>query len=151
MRYILTIIITLSLISNNICHASSFLAPPGVSLRDKLPKLNNIQVDWQTPEKPEWGSALRCCNVNNLEINGFTGRQSNNSDKPAIWLKDVKGAYIHNCHSPSGTGTFIKLDAGTADVSLIGNDLSYSKKMCSIEPGVKKKSVFISGNRKPGR
>jgi hypothetical protein len=63
----------------------------------------------------------------------------------------VKGAYIHNCHSPSGTGTFIKLDSGTTDVSLIGNDLSYSKKMYSIEPGVKKKSVFISGNRKPGR
>ena len=114
-------------------------------------KLRDIQIEWQSPEKSEWGSALRCWNVNDLEIEGFTGRQSNGSDKPAIWLKDVKGAYIHNCRPPKGTGTFVKLDSGTADVSLMGNDLSQSEKMYSIYPGIKKKSIFVSHNRKPGR
>ena len=114
-------------------------------------KLRDIQVEWQLPEKSGWGSALRCWNVNNLEIEGFTGRQSKGSDKPAILLKDVKGAFIHGCHPPKGTGTFIKLDSGTDDVYLTGNDLSLSEKMYSIDPGVKKKSVFISGNRKSGR
>jgi len=112
-------------------------------------KLRNIQVTWNTPEKPEWGSALRCWNVNNLEIDGFIGRQSITSNEPAIWLKNVKGAFIHNCCAPKGTGTFLKLDVGTEDVTLMCNNLSRAKKMYSIEPGVDKKPVFESFNRKP--
>jgi len=32
-----------------------------------LPKMRNIEVIWNQPEKPDWGSALRCWKVNNLE------------------------------------------------------------------------------------
>ena len=114
-------------------------------------KLRNIQVTWNTPEKPDWGSALRCWKVNNLEIDGFMGRQSIPSNESAIWLKHVNGAYIYNCRAPKGTGTFVKLDTGTEDVTLMYNDLSRAKKIYSIEPGVDKKSVFESFNRKPGK
>jgi len=75
---------------------------------------------WNDPEKPEWGSAVRCWKVNHLEIDGFVGRQSNGSSKPAIWLKDVKGgAFIHHCRAPEGTGTFLKIDEGTQDVTIM--------------------------------
>lgn len=114
-------------------------------------KLNNIQVDWNKPEKPEWGSALRCWSVNNLEIDGFKGRQSLNSNNPSIWLKNVKGAYLHNCFAPEGTGIFLKIDSGTADVTIMNNELSHAKKMYTVDSDLNKKSIFVSFNHKPIR
>ncbi len=112
-------------------------------------KLNNIQVEWNTPEKSEWGSALRCWSVNNLEIDGFKGRQSLNSDHPAIELENVSGAYLHNCFAPDGTGVFLKIGSGTENVSLMNNELSHSKMMYSVDPSVDVKSIFEAFNHKP--
>ena len=110
--------------------------------------LRDIRLNWNTPEKPEWGSALRCWKVNNLEIDGFTGRQSMNSNAPAIALKDVKEAFIHNCRAPQGTGTFLKLGEGTKEVTITGNDLHHAKEAYSIAPGINIR-VFEKYNRLP--
>ncbi len=85
--------------------------------------LRDIRVDWNQPEQSQWGSALRCWNVNNLEIEGFVGRQSAGSIEPAIGLKDVDGAFIRHCRAPAGTGTFVELTGSTQGVSIVGNDL----------------------------
>ena len=53
-------------------------------------KLRNVQLTWESPEKPEWGSAIRCRNLRDVEIDGFVGRQALGSDAPAIWLRDTK-------------------------------------------------------------
>ena len=105
-------------------------------------KLRNVQVTWNSPEKAEWGSAIRCLHVNNLEIDGFVGRQSLTSDRPAIWLKNAKGVFIHNCRAPEDTGTFLGIDEGTKHVSLIGNDLGYAKNAFSLDSSVSPKDVF---------
>jgi hypothetical protein len=113
-------------------------------------KLVNVRLEWNTPEKPEWGSALRCWKVNNLEINGFVGRQSLRSVKPAIGLQEVQGAHINNCIAPEGTGTFIEMDEQTSGVTLMGNDLSRCKEIYPGRPGMQKSTMFESCNRLPG-
>ncbi len=113
-------------------------------------ELRNIKVTWNKPEKPDWGSALRCWKVNNLEIDGFHGRQSIGSIEPAIQLKEVKGSvFIHNCNAPEGTDTFLRLENGTEDVTLIGNDLSKARKVFSKAPGMDHIHLFETGNRLP--
>jgi len=110
-------------------------------------KLRNVQVTWNTPEKPEWGSAIRCWHVNDLEIDGFVGRQALSSGQPAIQLMDANGVFVHNCRAPEGTGAFIEVGEGTEHVTLMGNDLSRAEKAFSLEKGVESKEVFQSGNR----
>ena len=112
-------------------------------------KIRNVQITWNTPEESIWGSAIRCWHIKDLEIDGFVGRQSITSEAPAIWFKDVKGAFIHNCRVPEGTGTFLKVDEGTGHITLMGNDFSQAKKIFTVEPGIDLKEVFEMCNRKP--
>jgi len=112
-------------------------------------KLRNVQVTWNTPEKAEWGSAIRCWHVRDLEIDGFVGRQALSSDQPTIQLKDAKGVFIHNCRASEGTDTFLEVGEDTEHVTMIGNDLSYAKRAFSLESGVKSREVFQSNNRLP--
>lgn len=113
-------------------------------------KIRNVQIIWNSAEKKEWGSAIRCFHVNELEIDGFIGRQSLNSDAPTIWLKNVKGAFIRNCRALKGTNNFLKIDEGTEHVTLIGNDFGKAKRVFSVERGVNLKDVFETSNRMPG-
>jgi hypothetical protein len=112
--------------------------------------LRNIQLTWNTPEKPEWGSALRCWKVNTVDIDGFVGRQSLGSKKPAIELKDVKQAFVRNCRAPSGTRTFLGLGENTQDVTIMGNDLHLAKEAYSLAPGASPE-VFEQSNRLPSQ
>ncbi|MGP8271719.1 MAG: glycoside hydrolase family 28 protein [Terracidiphilus sp.] len=112
-------------------------------------KLRNVQLTWESPEKPEWSSAIRCRNLRDVEIDGFVGRQALGSDAPAIWLRDTRNAFIHNCRAEQGTGDFLKLDQGSEHVTLLGNELSEARKTAVFEPGVSPDELFESGNRLP--
>ncbi len=88
--------------------------------------LRNVRVRWQEPERADWGSALRCWNVNHLELAGFFGRHAAESTQPTVSLQGVSGALIRDCRAANGTGTFLELLGGTKSVSLIGNELFQS-------------------------
>jgi len=111
--------------------------------------LRNVQLTWEPPEKPEWGSAIRCRNVEDLEIDGFVGRQALGSEAPAVWLREAKGAFIRNCRAPEGTGDFLRLDPGCQHVTLMGNELSAARKTAVLAPGVGPGELFESANRPP--
>ncbi|MBM4013641.1 MAG: hypothetical protein FJ293_01585 [Planctomycetes bacterium] len=111
-------------------------------------ELRNVKFEWNEPENAKWGSALRCFSVDELEIDGFDGRQSLGSEAPAIWLKDVERAFVHGCRAPTGTGTFLHLDRGTRDVTLIDNDLSRARAAWSAAQDATPQ-VFETGNRPP--
>jgi len=113
-------------------------------------KLRNIAITWDEPEKPEWGSAMRCVNVGRLEVAGFTGRQAQGSQAPAILLHDTRSAYIHDCWPPVGTGVFLGLEGGTRDVTLMNNNLNSVRKVASLAAGVDGTELTESGNRMPG-
>ena len=112
-------------------------------------KLRDVRITWETPEKPDWGSAVRCVNVGNLEIAGFAGRQARGSPAPAIPLRDTRHAYIDDCWAPEETGAFLGLEAGTRDVALMNNDLSRAGQAVSFASGTDSKELFQSGNRPP--
>jgi polygalacturonase len=112
-------------------------------------KLRNIQIIWPESEDAKLGSAIRCWTVKDLELAGFAGRQSLKSKAPAIWLKDVNGAFIHGCRAPEGTGTLLQLDEGTKKVSIIGNEFSQAKVFYSSGSGVDAKEIFETANHLP--
>ncbi len=126
-----------------------FTAPYDIFCRyiDNL-KLQNIQISWPASEGERFGSALRCWSVNNLEIDGFKGRQSLNSNAPAIAFKNVKNAFVHNCIMPNGTGTVFDIDHNSQQVAIVGNEFGRAKKM--YEKSVRNANeVFESSNRLP--
>lgn len=111
--------------------------------------LRNIKVTWSRPEKPLWGSAVRCHDVSDLEIAGLDARQSEGSGKPAVWLKDVDGAFLHSCRAPQGTGTFLELAGKCTGVTLTGNDLRRAKAVLAKGAATEPAEVFQDGNRPP--
>ena len=111
--------------------------------------MRDVTFRWNTPEEAKWGSAARFWSVDNLELSGFRGRQSEGSGLPAVWLRDVERAFVKGCWAPEGTGTFMHLGDGVEDVTLLGNDLSQAAAAVSIE-STPAPRVFESGNRPPG-
>lgn len=110
-------------------------------------KLRKIRITWGTPEKPEWGSAIRCRDVSNLEIDGFNGRQALGSDAPVISLAGAKHVYIHDCWAADGAGDFVRLGPGTSDVALMNNNLNRAGNPAIFDPSVGRGELFESGNR----
>jgi hypothetical protein len=108
--------------------------------------LRNIKFSWNTPERADWGSALRCVCVEDLEIDGFSGRQAKSSEAPAIRLKHVRSAFIRGCRAPADTGTFLDIGEGAEDVSLMGNDLSRARQAYVVAEGTTPR-IFEAGNR----
>ena len=92
--------------------------------------------------------ALRIQHVEDFLLEGFEGRQSLGSDRPAVWLRDVKQAFVRGCRAPSETGTFLFLDEGTRDVTLIGNDLERADRAVDVAAG-STPEVFEAANRLP--
>ncbi len=82
-------------------------------------KLRNVQVQCETTdERP----ALICEDVENLQLDGFDA-QSVAGEGPMIRLNQVRGAFIHSCRVPSGTGTFLWLEGNTTEkIKLINDD-----------------------------
>jgi len=111
-------------------------------------KLRNLRFTWNAPEQAAWGSALRCVDIGDLEIAGFEGRQALPSDEPAIRLVGVGRAYLHGCRAPQQTGTFLSLEDGTGDLTLIGNELSRARRAYAI-PENSSPTIFEAANRSP--
>ncbi|MCH2183476.1 MAG: glycosyl hydrolase family 28 protein [Mariniblastus sp.] len=108
--------------------------------------LRQVRVQWNEPERAEWGSALRCWQVNDLEITGFFGRHAAGSQQPTVSLKQVDRASIRDCRAEQGTGTFLELREGTRNVSLWGNDLSAAERPMDNQTEA---AVFSDQNRLP--
>ena len=112
-------------------------------------QLRNIQLTWTSPEKTEWGSAIRCWHVRNLEIAGFVGRQALLSPSPVYWLKDVKDAFIYNCRATAGAGTIFKIEDGAERLTVINNEFSHGKLLFDLGAGIEPKEIFESSNHLP--
>ncbi len=125
-----------------------FVAPYDIFCRyvDNL-KLQNIQISWPVSEDQRFGSALRCWSAKNVDVDGFKGRQSLNSNAPAISFKNVDGGFIHNCVAPEGTGTVLEVE-NSESVSVIGNEFSRARELYKAGR-TENSSFFETGNRLP--
>jgi hypothetical protein len=115
---------------------------------DKL-TLRDVELEWNTPEKPEWGSAIRCRYVGELDLDRFRGRQATGSHAAAVDLFQVKHAFVHNTWAVAGCGTFLHVGDGTGSVSLMANDLSRAGSAASFGAGVNRNILHETSNRMP--
>lgn len=124
-------------------------APYAMYLRyiDQL-TMRNVHFSWNTPEQPAWGSALRCVCVEDLDLDGFVGRQALSSEAPAILLRQVQSAILRNCRAPVNTDTFVEIGEGTRDVTLMNNDLHQAVRAYMVTDGADP-DIFEAGNRPP--
>ena len=125
-----------------------FTAPYDIFCRyvDDL-KLSNVQISWPESEDERFGSALRCWSVNDLEIDGFRGRQSLNSNAPAISFKNVNSAFVHNCNIPNNTDTVFDIDNDSRQITILGNDFGKARKLYVNSWNTTE--IFESSNRLP--
>lgn len=110
-------------------------------------ELRDVTFEWNTPEDPTWGAAVRCWHVKDVELDGFEGRGSAGSGKPAVWLEDVERAYLHSCRAPEGTGVFLHCGPEVEDVTLLVNDLSRAEAAVSVAS--QDTRIHEAGNRPP--
>lgn len=123
--------------------------PLGIYMRNaKNTKLRNVEVCWEDDACGNWMSALRADNCNDLDIDGFSGRQYEaGSDIPAMQLNDVDTAFIHGCRSLPGTGTFLGLSGSkTRNITIICNDFHNAGQPIAMN-GLPDDTVFLNANR----
>ena len=108
--------------------------------------LRNVELLWDKPENPDWGSALRCVDVNDLQLDGFAGRHAKDAQTPAVCLKNVNGAFVRNCHAPQGTDTFFRIADGSQQVTIIGNDFSRAAQAI-VAIDIAADEIFETANR----
>ncbi|AEH39064.1 glycoside hydrolase family 28 protein [Halopiger xanaduensis] len=87
-------------------------------------ELRGIDLEWGTDLPAYYANGIRCTDIRNLEIEGFSGRQAHeDAADAAVALQDVRTVSIRNSRARAGAGTFCSLE-GTEDERLFaGNDL----------------------------
>jgi len=113
--------------------------------------LRNVELEWGRPERAEWGSAIRCRDVGQADIDGFVGRASAGSGAPVIALRNVRSAFIRNCRAAKDTGAFVGVGEGVARVTITGNDLSEADSVVEIGKEARTDVVYAAANREPVR
>ena len=108
--------------------------------------LRNTKLIWNVPENPDWGSALRCVDVDNLQLDAFTARQAKGAAVPTVCLSRVNNAFVRNCYAPAETTTFLKISQASRNVTIIGNDLSHAQEPIAVAD-TDADEVFETGNR----
>ncbi|MFH1737580.1 MAG: glycoside hydrolase family 28 protein [bacterium] len=106
-------------------------------------RLSNIDLTW---EKPDARSALFCEDVEDLELDRFSGRCLPDG-LPMMVLKDVRRALIRGCLVPEDTNVFLRLQGETKQVSVIGNDLSLAETPFEFTDGTPTSGFYSVNNR----
>ena len=107
-------------------------------------KFHHVELGF---EKPDHRSAIVCDDVKDLELMGFDS-ESTGKTKTLIRLKQVDGAFIHDCRPRCKTKTFISLEGDLTDnITLINNDFSNVNQVIERSGEVTEKALFIKNNR----
>jgi hypothetical protein len=121
-------------------------APYGIYCRYvKDITFRDVKFTWNQPEKAEWGSAVRFENAENIVIDGFKGRQSLGSGEPAIRLKNVDDAYLHNCQAAELAGTFLKVAEGCSNILFTNSDMRNASETVELNKNIPKNSLKVKG------
>lgn len=105
--------------------------------------LDNVEVAW---EEPDLRPALLCDDVRDLHIDNLAGHSAE-SGSPTIVLNDVQGAMVQSCVAPAKASGFLRMQGNTADVTVIGNDLSQVPTPFEFGEAVAETILFQTANR----
>ena len=99
---------------------------------------------WDKPASAKWRSALRVEDAQDLELDGFRGRQAG-AGAPAVAFVNVDGARVRNSYAMPGTELFLDIAGGkSGGIRLIGNDLNAAKVPYVVGAGAKRDAVTHS-------
>jgi len=104
-------------------------------------KLKDMEVIWDKPASAKWQSALRVDDAQDVELDGFRGRQAG-TGAPAIAFTNVDGATVRNSNAAPGTELFLDIaGAKSRSIRLVGNDLGGAKIPYRVRAGAKTDAV----------
>jgi hypothetical protein len=99
-------------------------------------RFHNVEVTDQL------GPALVLADMADVDISDCT-THTPASDAPAIYMKDVDGAFVHGCRASAGTGTFLRLEgAKTRGIVLRSNNLTKAEKSIDLAEDVRADAVI---------
>ena len=91
--------------------------------------LKNVVIDWEKPALERWQSALDVEDVENLQLDSFSGGPAwPDRDAPVVAFTNVADAVVRDSRAEQGTNLFLKI-AGSQSrgIDLIGNDFRYAR------------------------
>jgi hypothetical protein len=100
-------------------------------------KLKDVEVIWDKPASDKWRSALRLEDAQDVELDGFRGRQAG-AGAAAVEFTNVEHATVRNSNASPGTEVFLGIAGGrTSGIRLFGNDLDAAKVPYRVDAGAK--------------
>jgi polygalacturonase len=100
-------------------------------------RFDHVEVDGQQ------GPAFALTGVADVEIDACTTRTPD-PDAPILYMEGVRGAFVHGCRAPAGTGAFVRLEGeATRDISFAANNLSRARE--AVRPGTDVPPQAIAG------
>lgn len=106
-------------------------------------RLANVSIVWDNDANPAWTHAMRFIGVDNLEIEGFRGRQGGDRDTPAILFRDVTNAWLRHCRAEDGCGDFLGVEGDSREIRLTACDLSRARSVAAFDDNVSTDVVTI--------
>ena len=104
-------------------------------------KLKDVEVIWDNPASDKWQSALRLEDAQDVELDGFRGRQAGAS-VPAVQFANVEDAVVRNSKALPATAVFLEVSGKkTRAIRLFGNDLGAAQTPYRLGSGVKSGAV----------
>ena len=108
-------------------------------------KLRDLEIIWDKPESAKWQSALRLEDAQDVDLDGFRGRQAH-SGMPAVGFVNVDDVTVRNSKALPGTELFLDVaGAGCRAIRLIGNDLGAAKTPFRVGSDAKSNAVVRVG------
>jgi len=97
---------------------------------------------------------LVCEDVRNMIVNGANAAATT-GQFPILWFLDMQRAAVRNCIAPTGTGTFLAVEASdheAAGIVLVDNDLSKAQRAVHKLPegGLLTAQLPVLGEQSPG-
>lgn len=91
-------------------------------------KIHGFELQWADSLPGYFSDGIYCEHFNNLNIDGFKGRQAQiTGTGAAINLKQGTGVSVSNCEAATGTGTFLSLQDVSEQHLFINNNLENAK------------------------
>jgi hypothetical protein len=91
--------------------------------------IHGLDISWSGKLPGYYSSAIECEDFERLQIDGFTGIESNDStkDQAAITLRRGNQVSIRNSTAAPGTRIFLRTSSISGEKLFVGNDLSQAK------------------------
>jgi len=103
--------------------------------------LKDVDVIWDKPASDKWRSALRLGDAQDIELDGFSGRQAD-AGAPAVEFTNVERVTVRNSKASPGTDVFLGIAGSrTNGIRLFGNDLGAAKVPYRMDAGVNSDAV----------